>query len=109
MYGLLKNNFHMARRFSNTVRYIDDLNNPSFENEITNIDPRIGILKSTTMVTYLDISITLFESEYVMSVYNKRNFKIVKFPCMHSNIPAKPAYCVYIRKDMRHLWRDTCI
>ena len=42
MRGLLKNNFRMARRFSNTVRYIDDLltlNNPSFANEITYIYP----------------------------------------------------------------------
>ena len=44
MLGLVKNNFHMARRFSNTVRYIDDLltlHNPSFENEITNTYPPI--------------------------------------------------------------------
>ena len=69
------------------------------------------------MVSYLDISITIFESKYVTTVYDKRddfNFKIVKFPFMDSNIPAKPAYGVYISqlvcivfaKDMRHLWRD---
>ena len=77
MHGLLKNNFCMARRFSNTVRYIDDLltlNNPSFANEITNIYPPELVLKrtteSTTMVSYLDISITILESKYV---YDKRD------------------------------------
>ena len=71
------------------------------------------------MVSYLDISITILESKYVTTVYDKRddfNFKIVEFPFMHSNIPAKPACGVYISqlvrigvfaKDMRHLWRDT--
>ena len=42
------------------------------------------------MVSYLDISITIFESKYVTTVYDKRddfNFKIVKFPFMDSNIP----------------------
>ena len=111
MRGLLKNNFHLARRFSNTVRYIDDLltlNNPSFENEITNIYPPELVLKRTTesthMVSYLDISITIFESKYVTNVYDKRddfNFKIVKFPFMDSNIPTKPAYGVYISQLVR--------
>ena len=42
MRDLIKSNFHMARMFTNTVRYIDDLltlNNPSFEVEITSIYP----------------------------------------------------------------------
>ena len=56
------------------------------------------------MVSYLDISITIFESKYVTTVYDKRddfNFKIVKFPFMDSNIPAKPAYGVYISQLVR--------
>ena len=37
MKKLIKNNFLQARRFNNTVRYIDDLltlNNPGFSDEI---------------------------------------------------------------------------
>ena len=33
MKGLVKNNMAKARQFSNNVRYIDDLHNPSFEIE----------------------------------------------------------------------------
>ena len=94
----------MAKRFSKTVRYIDDLltlNNPSFESYISNIYPPELILKKTTesssMVSYLDVYITILEGKYVTSVYDKRddfNFKIVNFPFMDSNIPAKPAYGV---------------
>ena len=50
----------MAKRFSRTVRYIDDLltlNNPSFGTEIANIYPHELVLKKTTersdMLSYL--------------------------------------------------------
>ena len=59
---------------------------------------------SCQFVSYLYISITIFESKYVTTVYDKRvdfNFKIVKFPFMDSNIPAKPAYGVYISQLVR--------
>ena len=42
MKGLMRDNLCMAKRFSDTVRYIDDLltlNNNSFEEEIINIYP----------------------------------------------------------------------
>ena len=42
MHSLLKNTFPMARMFTNTVRYIDDLltlHNPSYATEIVNIYP----------------------------------------------------------------------
>ena len=52
----------MAKRFSNTVRYIDDLltlNNARFEEEISNIYPPELTLKRTTesdaKLSYLDI------------------------------------------------------
>ena len=54
MRGLIKNNFYMARRFTNTVRYIDDLltlNKPSFETEIANIYSPELVLKKTTEST----------------------------------------------------------
>ena len=40
MKGLIKNNIHMARRFNNTMRYIDDLlvlNNTNFSDAIQEI------------------------------------------------------------------------
>ena len=57
----------MAKRFSDTVRHIDDLltlNNNNFEQEILNIFPPDLTLKkrtsaSDTNVSYLDISISI--------------------------------------------------
>ena len=43
-------------------------------------------------------------SQFCTTVYDKRddfNFKIVKFPYMESNIPAEPAYGVYILQLVR--------
>ena len=50
MKNLLRDNLCMAKQFSNTVRYIDDLltlNNSHFEEEITNIYPSELTLKRT--------------------------------------------------------------
>ena len=100
---LIKNK---AKHFSNTDRYIDDLltlNNPSFEAEIGNIYPPELVLKKTTesssMVSYLDTSITISENKFVTTIYDKRddfNFHIVNSPYLDSSIPTRPAYGIYI-------------
>ena len=86
------NNLCMAKWFSNTVRYIDDLltlNNSHFKEEIPNIYPPELTLKRTsdhesdTKLSYLDISISICSSKYVTEVYDKSdafNFNIVNFP-----------------------------
>ena len=51
MKGLIKTNINLAKRFSTTVRYIDDLltlNNTRFQEEIPNIFPAELVLKRTT-------------------------------------------------------------
>ena len=111
MKNLMRDNLCMAKRFSNTVRYIDDLltlNNSHFEEEIPNIYPSELTLKKTcesdTKLSYLDISISICSSKYVTEVYDKRdafNFNIVNFPYMSSNIPANPTYGVYILQLIR--------
>jgi len=100
MKGLMRDNLHVAKRFGNTFRYIDDLltlNNPRFEEEISNIYPPELTLKKTTEsetnLSYLDISISICGGKYVTEVFDKRDsfdFNIVNFPYMCSNIPAKP-------------------
>ena len=107
----MRDNLCMAKRFSDTVRYIDDLltlNNNSFEEEIINIYPPELTLKKTTesnsTISYLDISISICNNKYVTEVYDKRenfNFKIVNYPYMCSNIPAKPTYGVYVSQLIR--------
>ena len=96
----------MAKQFSDTVRYIDNLltlNNSNFEKEIPNIYPPVLTLmrtiESDTNLSYLDISISICSSKYVTEIYDKRdafNFNIVNFPYMSSNIPANPTYGVYL-------------
>ena len=108
---LMKKNLCVAKKFNDTIRYIDDLltvNNSKFEKEICNIYPPELTLKRTSEsernVSYLDISITICGGKYVTEVYDKRddfNFDIVNFPYMCSNIPAKPTYGVYISQLIR--------
>ena len=66
MKNLMRDSLCMAKRFSDTVRYIDDLltlNNSNFEEEIPNIYPPELTLKRTsesdTKLSYLDISISI--------------------------------------------------
>ena len=63
---MIKTNFMLAKRFSNTMRYIDDLltlNNTLFDSAIDDIYPEELKLKKTsespTTLSYLDIHITI--------------------------------------------------
>ena len=107
----MKKNLCVAKKFNDTIRYIDDLltvNNSKFEKEICNIYPPELALKRTSEsernLSYLDISISICGGKYVTEVYDKRddfNFDIVNFPYMCSNIQAKPTYGVYISQLIR--------
>ena len=109
--NLMKHNFQIAKKFNNTVRYIDDLltmNNPYFIKAIQYIYPKELVLKKTTekpdMVSYLDICISIMNKRFCTSVYDKRdsfNFHIVNFPFLNSNIPVTPAYGIYISQLVR--------
>ena len=73
--NLMKHNFQIAKKFNNTVRYIDDLltiNNPYFIKAIQYIYPKELVLKKTTekpdMVSYLDICISIMNKRFCTSV-----------------------------------------
>jgi hypothetical protein len=96
----------MARRFNNTMRYIDDLlilNNTEFNDAIQ--DPsELQLKKTPESPTTLDILITIEHGKYSTMVYDKRDsfhFDVVNFPNMSSNIPSKPAYGVYASQLVR--------
>ena len=101
---LPKTNLCLAKRFADTVRYIDDLltlNNPNFNSEMSNThSPELTLKRTTesdTKLSYLDVSISICHGKFVTEVYDKRdNFNIVNYPFMCSNIPARPTYGVYI-------------
>lgn len=107
----IKTNHRMAKRFSNTFRYIDDLlslNNPGFEDEISNIYPPQLKLKRTTeaidRLSYLDLDLSIRNETFSSDVFDKRdafNFHIVNYPHLDGNIPSKPAYGVYISQLVR--------
>ena len=103
----MKQDITKAIQLSNTFRYINDLfsvNNVDFGNYISAIYPSELELKDTstssTEVCYLDTNIkTGDNTPFRISIYDKREdfaFRIVNFPHMDSNIPANPAYGVYI-------------
>ena len=89
MRDLIKTDLVLAKKFNNTMRYIDDLltlNNATFHSVIADIYPSELQLKKTTefgtQLSYLDILITIENGKYSTAVYDKRdnfNFNIVNF------------------------------
>ena len=84
----------------------------NFGNYISDIYPSDLKLKDTTLtsneVCYLDTRIRNGDGNtpFHFSVYDKRDdfsFRIVNFPHMDSNIPANPAYGVYISQLVRYV------
>ena len=59
----LKQNYQLAKTFSNTFRYIDDLLTLNFKEEIANIYPPQLVLKKTTesesRLSYLDLELSI--------------------------------------------------
>jgi hypothetical protein len=112
--GLLKKDEKkLSRSFNFTFRYIDDvpsLNNSRFGDFVDHIYPIELEIKDTTdtdtSASYLDLHLDM-DSEWRLrtKLYNKRddfNFPIVNIPFICSNIPAAPAYGVYISQLIRY-------
>ena len=89
---------HEARAFNFTYRYIDDvlsINNSRFAEFLPLIYP-------PELDLYLEFD---HSGQLSTKIYDKRddfNFKIINFPNMCSNIPASPAYGVYISQLIRY-------
>ena len=97
----------MASRFNFTKRYIDDvlsINIPEFENYLGQLYPVELDIKDTTesntSASYLDLPLSIRRGGQVhTSIYDKRddfNFNITNFSFPSSNIPASPAYGVFM-------------
>jgi len=112
--GLLKKNEKkLARSFNFTFRYIDDvfsLDNSRFGDFVDRIYPIELEIKDITntdrSASYLDIHLEIdSEGRLRTKLYDKRddfNFPIVNFPFICNNIPAAPAYGVYISQLIRY-------
>ena len=108
-----KSDIILARKFSYTFRYIDDLFSakfPDFNQHLSNIYPNELTVNSssnsTTSVNYLDINIQADENGNLsFSLYDKRddfNFDIINFPYLDSCIPRKPALGVFLSQLIRY-------
>ena len=104
---------HEARAFNFTYRYINDVlssNNSIFPEFLPLIyPPELEVKEATataSSVSFLDIYPEFDDSgEFSTKIYDKRddfNFKIINFSNMCSNIPASPAYGVYISPLIRY-------
>jgi hypothetical protein len=112
--GLLKQNERkLVRSFNFTFRYIDDilsLNNSMFGDFVDRIYLIELEVKDTTdtdrSASYLDLHLKIDnEGRLRTKLYDKRNdfnFPIVNSPFICSNIPAAPAYGVYISQMIRY-------
>jgi hypothetical protein len=110
---LKKNEKKLVRSFNFTFRYIDDvlsLNNFSFGDFVDRIYPIELEIKDTKdtdrSASYLDLHLEIdSEGRLRTKLYDKRddfNFPIVNFPFICSNLPAAPAYEVYISQLIRY-------
>ena len=111
MQGLLKKNEKkLTRSFNFTFRYIDDvlsLNNSRFSDFVDRIYPIELEIKNTTdtdmSASNLDIHLEIDnEGQLRTKLYDKRDFHIVNFPFICSNIPAAPTYGVSVSQLIRY-------
>ena len=110
---LKKNEKKLARSFSFTFRYIDDvlsLNNSRFGDFVDRIYPIEFDIKNTTdtdrSASYIDLHLEIdSRGRLRRKLYNKRddlNVPIVNFPFICSNFSTAPAYGVYISQMIRY-------
>jgi hypothetical protein len=110
---LKKSEKKLARTFNFTFRYIDDvlsLNNSRFGDFVDRIYPIEleikDIIDTDTSASYLDLHLEMdSEGRLRPKLYDKRddfNFPIVNFLFICSNIPAAPAYGVYISQLIQY-------
>ena len=111
---LLKiNNKKLAVSFNLSFRYIDDvlsLNNSKFGDYVNVIYPKELELKDTTdkptQASYLDLHLEIDNRGRLSTkLFDKRDdfsFAIINFPLLGGDIPAAPAYGVYISQLVRY-------
>jgi hypothetical protein len=103
----------LAVAFNSIFRCIDDvlsINNNHFHSYVDSIYPNELETKDTTEcstpASYLDVLLKLdTNGKLTTQLYDKRddfNFSIVNFPNLCTNIPASPAYGVYISQLIRY-------
>lgn len=110
---LTKQDIYLARKFSNSYRYIDDLisfNNNNIINHLKNkIYPSELVLNKENEhnhhCTFLDIDITINDNKIHTTLYDKRDdfdFDINNFPNLSGNIHNKRSHNIVISQFIRY-------
>ena len=106
----MSTDIQLARKFSNSFRYIDDLGTHGFDNfdqYLPVIYPQtLEVKKSSnnrTKANFLDLNLQIDKDQNLeIAVYDKRDdfpFPIVNFSFLDSCIPRKPALGIYLNHD----------
>ena len=108
VYNLLKSKkFDLVDILSDTSRYLDDIltiDNPDFEQHISDIYLAELHLNNANETPFLDLNIKVVDDDIHTSVYDKRDdfgFLIVKFSWLSGDAPRLPSYGIYISQLIR--------
>ena len=100
---------HLAQQFNFTYRYIDNVLSPKNTKFAEYLEfiyvPKLEIKETTETASsssYLDCYLYIYNGNLTTRLYNKRDFPIVNFPFLSSNIPSAPAYDVYVSQLIRY-------
>ena len=109
-------NFALLRKLNEVVRYLDDIgspNFPDFDNLTSSIYSvsltltRSNVTSNVVDVAYLDLSVSVIDSEFVVKVYCKTDdysFEVICLPFLESNVAIEMCYYVYFGQILRFLW-----
>lgn len=104
--------FESLKKFNFCFRYLDDLlcinNDQLMDSVMQDIYPKELELTSDDAVTsthYLDLDLEIVDEKINYNLYDKRDafgFKIINFPNLSGNIPAKQSYGVFASQLIRY-------
>ena len=109
---LTKQDIRLARKFSKTFRYIDDLSMFNSDGLMDTYKTQIYPLlilnnenKSDLKATILDLDLTIVNNHIISKIYDKRddfNFDITVFPNLSGNVHYKRSHGVIISQLIRY-------
>lgn len=112
---ITQKNFPMLRKMNNVGRYLDDVGTCNFQDfdefaSIVYSDSltlnRSNVTSSSDSVAYLDLSVSVVDSNFVVKVYCKTDdydFEVITLPFLESNVANEMCFYVYFGQILRFL------
>ena len=107
--------FHIAKKFTDTHRFLDDINPKNNHSYFSNYkdfiySPGLVINKENegtthTSILEIDMSIDQQSKTFTTNLFDKRdsfNFDIIKYPSLNSNIHSKVVYNIFVSQIIRY-------